>query len=98
MKHAPEMVLVHVKAAPEVIRSRMKECPHKYPLVQEQDVELVLERFEDLVFCSLLGKRITIDTSTATVEESVAEFAEQIQPHLTIADRLAMLTHRQSRS
>ena len=47
MKHAPDTVLVHVKASPEVIRRRMKESPHKHPLVQEKDVEHVLERFEE---------------------------------------------------
>ena len=95
MKHAPDTVLVHVKASPEVIRRRMKESPHKHPLVQEKDVEHVLERFEEEDFNPLLTG-FALDTSTATVEESIAEFAESIQPRLTLEDRLAMWTHRQS--
>ena len=96
MKHAPDTVLVHVKASPEVIRRRMKTSPHKYPLVQEKDVEHVLERFQEEVFNSLLSG-LTLDTSTATVEESIAEFAQSIQPRLTLEDRLAIWTHGQSR-
>ena len=93
MKFAPDTVMVHVKASPDVIRRRMNEAPHKYPVVQEKDVEHVLHRFDEEVFNSLLT-RIQLDTSTNTVQGVVEEFAEKIQAHLSLEDRMAMHTHR----
>ena len=93
MKFAPDTVMLHVKASPDVIRRRMNESPHKYPVVQEKDVEHVLHRFDEEVFNSLL-KTIQLDTSTNTVEEVVEEFADKIQPLLSLEDRIAMWTHR----
>ena len=97
MKWAPETSLVHVKTSPEVIANRMKSDPHPFPVVQEKDIEHVLERFEEEAFAPLLGGRITLDTSTATVEESLAEFAEKVQPLLTESDRSRMLMRQGSR-
>jgi len=77
LKAAPETVLVHVKASPEVIAQRMKANPHHNGVLQEQDIEHVLERFEEEVCKSLIRRRITLDTSTATVEETMAEFVEK---------------------
>jgi hypothetical protein len=94
MKFTPETVLVHLKADPEVIAERMKSDTHPYPVVQEKDIEHVLSRFEEENWHSLLGNRITLDTSRSTVQETVAEFAEKIVPHLTESDRSRMLLHR----
>ena len=81
LKFAPETVLVLVKAFPEVIAKRMKETPHKYPLVQEEDIAHVLQRFEEAYQDSLIRSKLTLDTSTAMVDETVAQFAEEIQPY-----------------
>lgn len=91
MKYTPQIVLILVKAAPEVIARRMKENPHPYSLVREHDIELVLRRFEEEYSRSMLSRKFTLDTSTATVEESVAEFARKIQPYLTLNDRVRAL-------
>ena len=96
LKAAPETVLVHVKASPEVIVQRMRANPHHHSVVQEKDVAYILERFEKEVWNSLIGKRITLDTSTSTVEETLAEFVEKIEAHLTQTDRLRMLNRRLS--
>ena len=96
LKAAPETVLVHVKASPEVIVQRMRANPHHHGVVQEKDVEYILERFEKEIWNSLIGKRITLDTSTSTVEETLAEFVEKIEAHLTQTDRLRMLNRRLS--
>ena len=91
LKFAPETVLVLVKASPEVIAKRMKDNPHKYPLVPEQDIEDVLQRFEEAHQNSQIRTKITLDTSTATVDETIAEFAEKIQPYLTESELTKLL-------
>ena len=92
-KYAPETVLVHVKAAPEVIRSRMQKNPHTHQVIKDKDIEHILSRFEEEVFNSILNK-IELDTSTSTVQEVVDDFTEKIVPYLTIEDQLATLINR----
>ena len=84
---APETVLVLVKASPDAIRKRMVERPHKRGVVQKGDIELVLRRFEEEFDQSALPNKLVIDTTDATVEESVAEFASKVEPFLTDRDR-----------
>jgi len=93
LKVAPETVLVLLKTSPDVIASRMIENPHTNGVLRKEDIEYVLGRFEDEFRRSLIKKRITLDTSTATVEDTLAEFDVKIQPYLTRADRLRMLLH-----
>ena len=90
---APDTVHVLLTCAPEVIRKRMKEDPHTNALVQGKDVELVLRRFEEEYERSLISNKFTIDTSTSTVEECVAEFLEKYEPFMTLADRTRILVH-----
>ena len=97
MKSMPYVVQVLVKASPEVIASRMKESPHKYGLLQETDIEHVLGRFEEEHGKSLIRrKRITLDTSESTVEETVAEFAEKIERDLSEHDVRRLLARGSS--
>ena len=88
------VVIVHVKAEPEVIRQRMKEHNRDNAVLQEQDIDEVLRLFEEGVERSTLGPAFTLDTSTASVEKSVSEFAEKIQPHLTASDRERIAAHK----
>ena len=85
---APQTVLVLVKASPEVIARRMKETPHPHPVVQEADIERVSRLFEAAFDASRLSNKMVLDTSTATVEETLAQFVSQMEPFLTDADRL----------
>ena len=89
-----DAVLVLVEAAPDVIRKRMKESPHSYPVVPAGDVEHIKQRFEDEYENSLIRQKIRLDTSIATVAESVAEFAAKIQPYLTEGDLLRLALRR----
>ncbi len=91
---APDTVLILVKAAPDVIARRMKENPHKYQIVREEDIEYVLKRFEEEFGWSLMPKKLVLDTTHATLEETLAEFVEQIEPHLTVADRTRIIAHQ----
>lgn len=84
---APGTVLVLLKADPGVIRRRMKEAPHTHPIVRDQDVEQVLARFEEEFEASLIQRRMVIDTSTATVAQTLAEFVEGYEPFMSPEDR-----------
>ena len=94
MQHAPDTVLVLLRARPEVIAQRMREQPHERPVVQEKDIEHVLQRFEEEYRDSLIRKKFALDTSDATVEQTLAEFAGAIKEHLSETDRLRLLAHQ----
>ena len=89
---AHDTVLVHVKASPEAIRERMKAEPREFGLLKEKDVEYILQRFEEEHKRSFLRQKIEIDNTDLTPEETLARFVEEIQPHLTEADRARILT------
>ena len=94
LEHAPEMVLVLVKASADVIRKRMKEAPHRHQVLREADVEHVSQRFEEEFERSTIRSKFTLDTTTATVEESLGQFVQQIEPYLTESDRTRMLVKK----
>ena len=95
MEHAPDTVVILVKASPEVIAKRMKENPHPNGLLQEKDIELVLERFEEAYGAAILRRRFTLDTSEQTVQGTLDDFVRQIEGHLTPEDRRRMLFHQE---
>ena len=96
LERAPNTVLTLLKAAPEVIRQRMRENPTTEEgeptrgVVQEKDVEYVLQRFEEEFEWSLIENKIVVDTTSSTVEETLAQFLEKFEPYLTQADRQRM--------
>jgi hypothetical protein len=94
MELAPDTVLVHLKATPEVIRKRREADANPNPYPHDEHVELVLRRFDEEYERSLIRKKIALDTSETTSEETLKEFLRLIKPMLTSDDRLRMLTHR----
>ena len=97
VENGADTILILVKAAPEVIRRRMTENPHPHPTIGEGDVAGILARFEEAFNRSIIGvpgRKMTLDTSTTTVEETLAEFVRKVEPMLSNADRLRVLTHR----
>ena len=91
---APDTVIVLVKASPDVIRERMRAAPRPRMLLKEADVEHVLERFEEEYDSSLFMRRIGLDTSEASDEQTLARFADEIGPHLSEVDLLRMTATR----
>ena len=93
LQQAPQTVLVLLKASPQVIRQRMEASPHPAPdeptrgVVQAKDIEYVLPRFEEEFQWSLLKNKITLDTTSATIEETFAEFLQKHEPYMTDADK-----------
>ena len=69
----------------------MKANPHTPGVVPEKDIELVSRRFREEYDRSLIPGKFTLDTTNATVEETMAEFRERIQPYLTPQDRMGLL-------
>lgn len=94
MSKAPDTVLALLKASPEVVRQRMADDPHRWSVVKDEDVELVLERFEEEYTRSGIRRRFTLDTTETTIEETLAEFLSKMEPHLTQSDKLALLYHQ----
>lgn len=94
-KTAPDTVLLLVKADAEVIRRRRQETSQPQPFPREQDIELVLGRFEEEFESSLIDRRVVLDTSSTTAPETLTNFVELIQPHLEPADRTRMQTGAQ---
>lgn len=90
LERGPGTVQVLFKAAPEVIKARMAAAPHRHQLVREEDVEHVLERFEEEFAASLIQRRFVLDTTAATEEETMAEFVARYEPFHTDADRERM--------
>ena len=91
MEQAPDTMLVFVKASAEVTAERMAANPHPFSIVQKKDIEPVLADFEMEFQRSVLNTKIEIDTSEASVEESLAELQGAIKSHLTIDDRRRMV-------
>ena len=94
LTHAPDMVLGLVKASPDVIRRRMAEHPHSRQLVPEKDIEMVSARFEEEFERSAIADKLTVDTSTDTVEQSLANLLEQYDPFLSDADKLRIVVKK----
>ena len=94
LDRSPGTVLVLFKASPEIIAKRMKENPHRHQIVQEKDIDYVLKRFEEEFEASLIQKRIVIDTTSATIEETLAEVIQKYEPFHTNADLLRIRQHR----
>ena len=89
---APDTVLVHLKASADAVRKRMKAERREFGLLKEEDIEHVLQRFAEEYDRSFLRQKIEIDNTDFTPGETLAEFVEKIQPHLTEGDRARILT------
>ena len=70
----------------------MRENPRPKGLVKEEDIEYVLQRFQEEYDRTLMRKRFVLDTTAATIEETFTEFVTNIQPYLTDVDRLRILS------
>ena len=89
--NVPQSALVLLEASPDVIRERMRANPHTPGVVPEKDIEIVSRRFREEYDRSLIPGKFILDTTSATVEETMVEFIEQIQPYLTPQDRMGLL-------
>ena len=92
----PDTVLVLVKTSADVIQNRMAEGKSPFPdrhagtLFKAEDAEFILGRFQEEFDNSLIKNKITIDTTDATVDESLQEFISKVDLYLTDEDRERM--------
>ena len=88
MDKMPDMVLVLVKATPEKIKERVIAGEslfperHKGSLMKSEDIDYILERFQTLYDQSIIKNKFEIDTSSATVEDSISEIISNVEPIL----------------
>ena len=87
LEFAPETILVLLRASPEAIRERMRAAPRPDGVPREEDIGKVIDLFEEQYASTELTQKLAIRTSGVTVEESVAEFANRVEPFLTDEDR-----------
>ena len=85
---APDTVLILLKTTPEVIKKRMKTTPHTRTVLKEEDIQSVLDEFDEEFRNSFIRNKLTIDTSESTINESLQEFITNIGPFLSDKDRL----------
>ena len=91
---APEPALVLVTASPDVIATRMRENSHTNGVLRAEDIGRVLRRFQEEYDSSLLRTKLTLDTSTTTVYQTIEEFKRKYQPFISDDDRQRILTSR----
>ena len=101
MASSPDFILVLLKAKPEVIVQRMRDEPmprdqkgRRPGLLKEEDVEYVLQRFDEEFGRSLIRKKFIIDNSDLTSEETLSEFVFKVQKYLSQSDRTRILTRQ----
>ena len=79
------------------VEAQRKSKPFGEPtrgVVREQDVEFVLDRFQEEFNASLIKNKMVLDTTDAAVVETLAEFVEKMGPFFTDADRRRMSLQR----
>ena len=81
MDIAPETVLVHVKADADEIERRMATAPHAAPVLQPGDAERVLARYAEQFEASLVRRKVEIDTTCSTPEQSLDELERHLEVH-----------------
>ncbi len=85
----PDVVLIHVTASDEAIRERMQADLHEYQIIKEADIPEIKRRFEEEIEKSLFtqkGRKIAIDTTDKTPQESLDELLALSEPLITQAE------------
>ena len=94
MEVAPDTTLVLLKASPEVIRQRVRAEQRPLSVLREQDIERVLQRYQEEFDNSLIHREMTLDTTNASPAETLAEFVRLVTPGLSQADRLRLVAYK----
>lgn len=86
LPYAPDMVLVLVTAAAATVAERMAKLPRVRGILEQQDIPFVLNRFQEEYEAGLIKRKFTLDTTDTTPEQTLKQFVDHIQPHLSEAD------------
>ncbi len=101
MKAASEVIRARMAANtypdPAIVARQPNSKPFGEPtrgVVKAEDVECVLARFEEEFEASLIENKLVLDTTSATLEETMAEFVKGVMPFLSDEDKARMANHR----
>ena len=83
-----DTILLLLSARPEVIRKRMAEVPHDYPVVKPEDVETINQEFLAEYGASWIKRKLHLDTSDLTPEGLFETFLQRVRPCLGTRDLL----------
>ena len=94
---SPEVIRQRMRASAfpytDTVAAQRRSKPFGEPtrgVVQEEDVELVVDRFREEFAASLIRNKMVLDTTSATPGETLAEFVQKMEPFFTGADRERM--------
>ena len=94
IEKAPETVLVLVDASTETIAERMRRSPHPYGVLQTKDIDAARRRFREQYDATLFMFKFELDTTDSTPAQTLRQFIDDYQPHLTDSDRSRILVRR----
>ena len=93
----PEVIRERMRASivpdGETVAAQRRSKPFGEPtrgVVREEDVEMVLDRFREEFAASVIRNKMVLDTTSASPEETLAEFVKEMELFLTGADRQRM--------
>lgn len=86
LPYAPDMVLLLVTADPATVAERMAKRPRVRGILKEQDIPFVLYRFREEYEASLIERKIALDTTGTTPQETLGQFVDGVRPHLSEPD------------
>ncbi len=87
LAYAPDTVLVHLTADHDSVAERMATHPRVRGILEERDIPYVLDRFREEYEASQIKRKFTLVTTNTTPEQTLAQFVDRIQPHLSEVDR-----------
>lgn len=93
-RKAPDTVLVHLTASSEVIRKRLEDEPRPRSRFRAEDIEHILERYQEEADSTLLRRVVSLDTSDTTPEELFEAFLRNMHGHITPDDYTRMLGYQ----
>ncbi|MCW4053235.1 MAG: hypothetical protein NWE78_08535 [Candidatus Bathyarchaeota archaeon] len=73
----------------------MKEAPHEYQVIKEQDIPLLLERFEKEFRAATIHAKIAIDTTRLASEQVLEEFLAKANRHLASEDLIRIMMNEE---
>ena len=92
MKFCPDTVLALIKCNESEIKKRININPHKNQIADENEINILSNRFQKEFDTSLITNKITIDTSNSSIDASVSELVYNLQPFFSKDDRMRLLS------
>lgn len=83
-----DVILAMLTARPEVIEKRMADAPHEFAVVPANDIQTVLDAFQQEFRASWLMKKFQIDTSELSPDDLLPAFLDASMPYLNAKDLL----------